>query len=159
MSKTTENFILLFARGFGAGFSPIAPGTAGSIIGVLLFLLISNLPLYFHLAFIIFFIFFSIYISHKAGIILKDPDHPQIVIDEISGFFLTLLFHKINLFTIIVGFLLFRIFDIIKPPPAKFFQVKMKNGFGCVFDDVVAGIYSSAMLFILEGVFLFYHHW
>lgn len=135
--------IKFFASGFGIGYFPFASGTFGTLIGVLIYFLISKSSFFVPIVVILFF--FGVYISTKAEEVYHEKDSHKIVIDEIVGFFIALAFLPPSILYIIVGFFLYRFFDIIKPYPARLFQ-GFKGGFGVMLDDVVAGLYTNLIL-------------
>jgi phosphatidylglycerophosphatase A len=141
--------ILLLASGLGAGFSPFAPGTAGTLVAIPIELLLSPIrsPVY-ELTLLTFF-FFSSWIAERAQNHWQKKDDQRIVIDEIMGYFLTMLWIPKTLLFISVGFLLFRLLDIVKPFPCRQLE-KVRGGFGVVLDDVFAGIYANIALQILR---------
>lgn len=138
-------FIVILATGFGAGYSPIAPGTLGTLLAIPIYYFLSEMssPLY-ELTLITFF-FLSSWISERAEKYLGKRDDPRIVIDEMMGFFITMLWVTKTPFSILVGFILFRFFDILKPFPIRRFE-KVRGGFGVVLDDVMAGIFANVIL-------------
>jgi len=89
------------------------------------------------------------YVSREAEIIFNEKDSSHIVIDEIVGFLFTMFLVSPTMLHILLGFVLFRIFDIVKPFPAGYVQDKFPGGYGVVSDDVVAGIYANIILLIL----------
>ena len=141
--------ILLLASGLGAGFSPFAPGTAGTLVAIPIELLLSPIrsPVY-ELTLLTFF-FFSSWIAERAQNHWQKKDDQRIVIDEIMGYLLTMLWIPKTLFFISVGFLLFRLLDIVKPFPCRQLE-RVRGGFGVVLDDVFAGIYANIALQILR---------
>jgi phosphatidylglycerophosphatase A len=141
--------ILLLASGLGAGFSPFAPGTAGTLVAIPIELLLSPIrsPVY-ELTLLTFF-FFSSWIAERAQNYWQKRDDQRIVIDEIMGYFLTMLWIPKTLLFISVGFLLFRLLDIVKPFPCRQLE-RVRGGFGVVLDDVFAGIYANIALQILR---------
>jgi len=146
----------IIATFFYTGYLPIAPGTWASLFTtVILFFVFKTLtlPMYLFLLVFIFIIgsVISDYLSKKYNV--EDPR--WIVIDEVVGImvtFLPLYYHVVfNYKALIVGFFLFRIFDVIKPFPVSWADKRIKNGFGIMFDDVLAGVYSAIILFLLRG--------
>ena len=138
-------FILVFASGFGAGFSPFAPGTAGTLFAIPVALVFSLLPFPLRELTLVTFCFLSFWIADKAQSHWGRGDDPRIVIDEIVGFLLTMLWLPTTAGWIIAGFFLFRFFDILKPSPIRRLE-KVRGGFGIVLDDVLAGIYGNIVL-------------
>jgi len=141
-------FVLLSATGLGAGFSPIVPGTMGTLFAIPLYYFVSSIssPLY-ELTLVAFF-FFSSWISNQAERYWGKKDDRRIVIDEIMGFLVTMLWIPRSPLFIVAGFLLFRFFDILKPFPIRRLE-RVGSGFGVVLDDVLAGIYSSIALHLV----------
>ena len=153
MRRPARSLVLFFASGGCAGYSPLAPGTAGSVVGLLLFYLLATLPpaLYCAVTFIIILI--AIWLAGKAEKLLGRNDPPQIVIDEIAGQLITLAVLPANWIYMLAGFLLFRLLDIIKPWPANKINSDMHGGAGIVLDDVVAGLYANLILQLARMVF------
>jgi len=144
-----KKFIILSASWFGTGFSPFASGTVGTLGAIPLYLLLATIPLPLYLLTLLAFSFFSCWASGQAEEIFGEKDSGKIVIDEVIGFLITMTAVPPSWLSIVAGFLLFRFFDITKIPPARFFDQKMKNGYGVVLDDVVAGIYACLSLHLL----------
>jgi phosphatidylglycerophosphatase A len=147
-TKTDWAAVILATAG-GAGFAPKAPGTAGSIVGVLIYLLIEALHLSaYYLHAIIFFFIVGIWASSRVEH-LWGHDSQRIVIDEVIGQMITFGIaagrYQLSAFYVILGFGLFRLFDIAKPFPIRRLE-RFKGGLGVVADDVGAGIYALAVL-------------
>jgi phosphatidylglycerophosphatase A len=142
-------FVLLFATGFGVGFSPVVPGTMGTLVAIPIYYSVSSIssPLY-ELTLVAFF-FFSSWISHQAEGYWGSKDDRRIVIDEIMGFLVTMLWVPKALFSIVAGFIFFRFFDILKPFPIRRLE-QVKSGYGVVLDDVMAGIYANIVVHLLN---------
>jgi phosphatidylglycerophosphatase A len=145
----SDRAALLIATAGGAGFAPKAPGTAGSIVGVLIYLLIESLEMgayYVHA--IIFFLIAGIWASSRMEH-LWGHDSQRIVIDEVVGQMITFGIaagrYQLSAFYIALGFGLFRFFDIVKPFPVRRLE-RFKGGLGVVADDVGAGLYALAAL-------------
>ena len=139
--------IKFFGTGFFSGFFPIAPGTFGSIIAVLIYLIPGFEHFYIIGSAIVLFFIIGIYTSGKIeNLIGHDPS--IVVIDEFVGMWLSLIFISKLWYFILIAFLLFRIFDIIKIFPANIIDRK-NGGFAIMFDDVIAGIYTNIILQIL----------
>jgi phosphatidylglycerophosphatase A len=138
-----------FALGFGSGLSPKAPGTAGTVAALPLAWLISTLPLFAQLLIIAPLFVVGIFICSVAGKNLGVADHGGIVWDEIVAMMLVLAFTPLFWAWWLVAFLLFRLFDIWKPYPIRQFDAKLKNGFGVMFDDLLAAIYAIISLRVL----------
>ncbi len=150
-----DKSVMMLATGFFVGYIPFAPGTFGSIVGLLLCFLLSKTKLSVAILFILIFIFFAIWISNRAEKILKQNDPGCIVIDEIAGIMLTLLGLPFNTISVAAGFVIFRFFDILKPFPIRYIERKFAGGTGIVLDDLMAGVYSNIalrLLFITTGI-------
>jgi phosphatidylglycerophosphatase A len=143
-----NRFFLLLASGLGAGFSPFAPGTAGTLVAIPFELFLSRIGFPVYELTLLTFFFFSSWISEKAQKHWQKGDDQRIVIDEMMGYFLTMLWIPKSLLFISIGFLLFRFFDIAKPFPCRPME-KVRGGFGVVLDDVFAGIYANITLRVL----------
>ena len=145
----SEKFIKVVATGFGSGLVPFAPGTAGTVVAIPIYLIFSPLfwPLYLLSALALTFL--AIYVSQEAEKIFRKKDASQIVIDEIAGFLWTMFLVIPSVLHVMLGFIFFRVFDIVKPFPARLFQNRLPGGYGIVLDDVVAGIYANLLLLIL----------
>ena len=144
----TPFFIKVAATGFGSGYAPIAPGTAGSLVGILIYLALTRLPWPVHLVTILLLILFAVYVSGEAEKIFNKKDSSYIVIDEIVGQQFALFFVPPKILYIALGFLAFRLFDIVKPPPARFCQDHLPGGWGVVMDDVMAGVWTNILLLL-----------
>lgn len=144
--KFRERAVLFLATGFFIGTVPFAPGTFGSIIGLPICFLISRLHILPSVICTILFIFFAIWIAAAAEKVLKKKDAGEIVIDEIAGLIVTFIGIPFTLKTVIVGFIIFRAFDILKPFPIGTLERKVAGGPGIVLDDVLAGLYANLIL-------------
>ena len=131
-----------FALGFGSGLAPKAPGTFGTLVGLPLFWLISSYALNTQLIIITSLFMIGIYFCDKTGKALGVADHGAIVWDEIVAMMLVLAFTPLAAIWWLVAFLLFRLFDIWKPFPVCYADAHFKNGFGVMFDDLLAAIYA-----------------
>ncbi len=143
------------ATGCGSGYFPVAPGTAGTIAAVPLYLILSPLSRPLYLLTVIAFSFLAVYASQVAEEIFRQKDSSRIVIDEWAGFLWAMLFIDPLPAHVLGAVVLFRIFDVMKPFPARLFQDRMPGGYGVVMDDVAAGIYANVCLHILirGGIF------
>lgn len=139
------------AFGFGSGLVPRAPGTVGTLLGLPLFWLIAAAApdLGNRVVLVIAAFLLGIWACARAGRALGVPDHGGIVWDEIVAFALVLLFTPPGWAWLALAFALFRLFDILKPWPIAFFDRRLKNGFGVMFDDLLAAVYAVA---ILKGI-------
>ena len=143
-----DQIIKILATGFGAGLSPVAPGTAGTFVGVLICLFCYPLAWPLRLLFVVAISAVSIYVAGQAETLFGKTDDQRIVIDEIAGLQVTMLPVAITGLHLCLAFVLFRIFDIWKPFPLDRLQ-KLPGGWGVVVDDLGAGIYGGLILFLL----------
>lgn len=148
-----EKLIKAAATGFGLGHVPVAPGTAGTLLGIPLFLVLSPLPPPAYLAVLLGCTGGACWIAGRAEAILGEKDSPKIVIDEIVGYLWTMALLSPTPAHLAVGFLLFRLLDITKPFPAGLIQRRVPGGCGVVLDDVAAGIYGNLLLNLLIRAF------
>jgi phosphatidylglycerophosphatase A len=144
-----EKLITFLATGFGSGLAPYAPGTMGTLVGVVICLLCLPLPWPLRLLTVLALSALSIYVAGRAEKIYQKKDDQRIVIDEIIGLQITMLPVAITILHLCVGFVLFRIFDILKPFPIGNLQ-RLPGGWGVVIDDVAAGIYAGVILLALN---------
>lgn len=144
-----KKFVVLFASWFGSGLSPVASGTVGTLAAIPFYLILSPLALPLYLLTLLAFFFFSCWAAGQAEEIFGEKDSGKIVIDEVIGYLITMTAVTPSWLSITAGFLLFRFFDITKIPPARFFDRNLKNGYGVVLDDVIAGIYACLSLHLL----------
>ena len=142
------------ALGCGSGLAPVAPGTFGTLFAWGTFLLFRPFFSDFQLLFLFAAAYLGgIWLIGVAGRALGNPDHGSIVWDEIVPFWLTLLLTPDAFFWQLAAFALFRAFDIVKPQPARYFDEKVKNGFGVMADDLVAAGYTLFVLALLKAAF------
>ena len=140
----------VFATGLGAGYSPVAPGTVGTLVAIPLFVLLSNWGTTGVLTGLVFIIILGIPAASRMEQLTAAKDPGRIVIDEIAGYLVTMLGSPPELFHIAVGFFLFRFFDILKPPPVRNLERSLFSGFGVMVDDLMAGVYAWGVLRLLE---------
>ena len=143
------NPIHFLALGFGSGLAPKAPGTFGTLAAVPLFLLMSSLSPLFYALLVLVVCISGIYICGKAAKDVGVHDHGAIVWDEFAGFFITMFMIPVSWQSVLVGFILFRIFDIAKPWPISVADKKLTGGFGIMFDDVLAGLFSLVIMHVI----------
>jgi phosphatidylglycerophosphatase A len=140
------------ALGFGAGLSPKAPGTIGTLIGFPLFWLLSFLSSTLFWVVLIGLLVLGIWVCDKTGRGLGVADHGGIVWDEIVAFALVLKFTPLTVAWFITAFALFRLFDIWKPFPIRYFDRTMKGGFGVMLDDLLAAGYAIIVVLTIRFV-------
>jgi phosphatidylglycerophosphatase A len=131
------------ALGFGAGLAPFAPGTFGTLVAIPIALVLERYAgdIGFAAAIAVLFVV-GAWASGVTGRALGVPDHGSIVIDEVVAFLLVLFFAGVTPLRIAFAFLLFRIFDIVKPPPIRQLDAALKNGVGVMLDDILAAGYA-----------------
>jgi len=136
--------------GFGSGLSPFAPGTAGTLLAVLLYIPLASLPLWAYVTVLVVGSLVGIILCEKTSNKLGGHDHPAIVWDEFLGYWLTMLLAPPGWLWIVVGFVLFRLFDIWKPWPISIIDHNVKGGLGIMLDDLVAGVYALVVLQLIH---------
>ena len=144
-----KNPIHFLALGFGSGLSPKAPGTMGTLAAVPLVILCANLSLNTFIAITVLISLIGIWICDKASKDAGVHDHGAIVWDEIAGYFITMIAIPITWQTLLVGFIIFRIFDIIKPWPISIADKKVGGGFGIMLDDIIASILALTLMHLI----------
>lgn len=149
-----DKIIEFLVTGVYFGYSPIIPGTIGTIWGIVIYIFLSNKIIFYYFFLLIFIVFAVILSDYSEKNIFKIKDSPHIVIDEIAGYLITMISFKYNrsldsIKYLIIGFILFRIMDIMKPFPIKNLQ-KLEGGIGIVIDDVVSGIIANLFLQFLR---------
>lgn len=146
-----ERLSIIISSFLYLGYSPVAPGTVGTLGAVILFYLISGFSSLFYFFFIIALIILGVWVSEIARMRLGGSDPSSIVIDEVCGFLVTMFMIHPTMINTVIGFLLFRFFDILKPPPIRRLET-LSGGVGIVADDVLAGIYANVLLQIFVRV-------
>jgi len=144
-----KNPVHFLALGFGSGLIPIMPGTFGSLAAVPLLLITANAPLWLFIGLTLAASVGGIYLCGKTAEDMKVHDHGSIVWDEVAGMLITFLFVPITAASLLAGFVLFRIFDILKPWPIGVIDKRLHGGTGIMLDDIVAGIMACACLHIM----------
>ena len=147
----TDRVALAVATVGGAGYSPVAPGTAGSLVAVAVLWLVP----FSRLELIVYFIVVTLvgtWAAHRAEALLGGKDPGAIVVDEVAGMTLSVLALPLTPAVLAVAFVLFRVFDVVKPPPARGSQ-SLRGGVGVMVDDLIAGLYALAVVGVLRGVF------
>jgi phosphatidylglycerophosphatase A len=147
--KVWTNPIHFLAFGLGSGTLPIAPGTWGTIAAIPIYLLLRDLSLFYYGMVLLVVIGAGIWLCDVAERDIGIPDYSGIVWDEIAGFLITMFAAPKQWVWILVGFILFRLFDIWKPWPIQQIDSYLKGGLGVMLDDVLAGIYAWLVLQIL----------
>ena len=146
----TNKAAVFLATGFYIGKIPLAPGTFGSLIGLPLCFLLAKIQLSAAIIAVLLIVALAIWISNVAERTLERKDPGCIVIDEIAGMVVTLIGLPFTLTTAVLGFILFRILDILKPFPIRILDKRLPGGLGIVADDVVAGIFANVLIRIFS---------
>ncbi len=147
MLKDPGHFLSL---GFGSGLAPKAPGTFGTLAALVIYLPMAQLDLVPYIVITIGLFLLGIWLCGRTASSLGTHDHGAIVWDEIVGFLITMALVECSLKSVILGFLLFRLFDILKPWPISWLDKKVHGGLGIMLDDVIAGIFALAILEYIE---------
>ncbi len=134
-----RNPIHLLAFGFGSGAMPKAPGTWGTLAAVPLYLLLQPLSLSLYLLILLLLTLVGIWLCHRTASDMGVHDHPGIVWDEFVGYLITMAAAPVGWGWVVVGFVLFRLFDIVKPWPISWVDAHVHGGVGIMLDDVLAG--------------------
>ena len=156
--RQTTDYLALAIATFGVGYLPLIPGTFGSLVGVGIFLLLftaASASFALVLIAILIITLSGIWAAFRTEELEGRKDPGKVVVDEVAGQMIALL--PLTLFSlqpltrgVIVSFILFRLFDIIKPYPAGRFE-RLKGGFGIMCDDLVAGVYAAAITSVFLG--------
>ena len=144
-----KRFVLVAVTWFGAGYSTIASGTVGTVAAIPFYLVLAQLSLPLYILSTVAFTLFACWAAGEAEKIFTEHDSSRIVIDEVAGFLVTMTALPISWQSIVVVFLMFRLFDITKPQPARWFDRSLHNGYGVILDDIVAGLYACAATHLL----------
>lgn len=148
-----RNPLHLLAFGLGSGGVPKAPGTAGTLAAVPLYLLMSPLPPLVYGFVVVAMFLFGIWLCGRVSQDLGVHDHGGIVWDEWVGFLITMAWAPSGWFWLLLGFALFRIFDICKPWPIGWLDRQVDGGLGIMLDDVLAGVYGLAVMQLIVGTY------
>ena len=140
----------LLAFGFGAGLSPKAPGTAGTLVAVPMAVALLQLPVLWRLLPVAIVCLVGVWLCDRSSRALGVYDHPGIVWDEIAGYLLTVMIFPLDLITLGGGFVLFRAFDILKPPPIRQADQHLTGGLGIMLDDLIAALFAGICLAALR---------
>ena len=141
-----RNPLHLMAFGFGAGCSPLAPGTMGTLVAVLLYLPLMQLSLAVYAAVLLLVTLVGVWLCDRVSRDLGVHDHPGIVWDEIAGYLVTMFAAPSGWAWVLLGFALFRLFDIWKPWPIAWLDRRVGGGLGIMLDDLVAGVFAATCL-------------
>jgi len=146
MSELHDRVVVLLARGFGVGCSPVAPGTLGTVVTVPLVCLQLVLSTEVFLVFVLVFVLGAVYVASVVEKQMNRTDDPSIVVDEMAGFLIAMTYVPLTIWSMLAGFMVFRALDIFKPPPVNTVERKFSGGLGIVGDDLVAGLMTNVLL-------------
>jgi len=144
-----DSAILFIATGGWTGRSPKAPGTVGTLAGIPFVLVFSVIPAAFSGVYVTALVLAAVFVADQAEKLIGRKDPGCIVIDEIAGYVITMSVVPVQISTLVAGFLIFRFFDIVKPAPVKYFETRFTGGAAVVLDDVMAGVLSAFVLWVL----------
>ncbi len=146
MKKAITIFIATAAY---TGYSPVMPGTVGTLWGIVIAYLEASRPVYAQVLVIAVVFAISVFFAGEAAGIFGTKDPKNVVCDEVCGFLVSIFLINFTFLNVILVFLLFRFFDILKPYPVGLIDKKVTGGFGIVLDDVAAGIYANICAHII----------
>lgn len=146
---TWTNPIHFITCGFGVGTFPFFPGTIGTLFSIPIVIMLSHTPLWFYLFTCVALFFIGMYCADITNRDFGTSDHPAAVIDEIATFPIVMIAIPLTWYYLLIGFCLFRFFDIVKPGPIRWVDKHVHGGFGVMFDDVLAALCSLIILHII----------
>ena len=144
--RLRDRVFIFLATGCGIGYVPLIPGTFGTLPGLPLCFLMAKIPIAVAAGAVVGIILVSMWIAGEAEKALGQKDPRKIVIDEIAGLAVALMGLPFNSVTVVLGFIVFRVFDSWKPFPLRLLERRLSGGIGVVMDDVGAGIYTNALI-------------
>ena len=151
MFRTLNLLAKAIATALGAGYSPIAPGTCGTLVTVPLAFALAPLPLWQYALVVVAIIAIAIWAADRADRAWGTHDTGRIVVDEVAGYLTTMaLVDRAHWVPLAVGFVVFRVLDIVKPPPIRWLDRNVSGGFGVVIDDVAAGVVGMVIMVALD---------
>ena len=151
MFRTVNGIAKAIATALGAGYSPVAPGTCGTLVTIPLAWALAGLGLLPYLGIVLGVIAIGIWAAGTADRAWGSHDSGRIVIDEVAGYLVTMaLVSRAHWVPLAVGFVVFRVLDITKPPPIRWLDQNLPGGFGVVIDDVAAGVLGMGIMVALD---------
>lgn len=138
------------ALGLGSGLAPVAPGTFGTLAAIPLYLLMQSMDIVTYSGLTVLFFIVGVWACQVYSNSLGVHDHGSIVWDEVVGYLITMMYAPAGWQWVVIGFFLFRLFDIWKPWPIRLLDKHVKGGFGIMIDDVLAGIYGLVVILVLS---------
>ncbi|HEU5055433.1 MAG TPA: phosphatidylglycerophosphatase A [Kofleriaceae bacterium] len=149
-NRALDRVAVAVATGAGVGYAPVAPGTFGTLLAVPIAWSVSALPQWGYLALCAAVTILAVWAAGRADRVFGEHDAGRIVIDEVAGFLCAMVpVSRADWTVLAAGFVLFRVADIAKPPPARWIDRRLQGGAGVVLDDVVAGAYAAVALWAL----------
>lgn len=139
------------ALGFGSGLSPVAPGTAGTLVAVPLAWVLKDLPLAAYATSLLVFTVFGAWICGRVGSRIGVTDHGALVWDEFVGYWLAVMLVPQHWGWLLAGFVVFRVLDIFKPWPIRALERRVPGGWGVMLDDVLAGAMALGLLAVAQA--------
>lgn len=153
-----DKFLKFYAVGFGSGLTKFAPGTFGTLFAVVLTALTGELPYWAKGVIFVLLLVGGVKAADRYEQLTGKKDASEVVIDEIAAYYMIFLFYPVNIASLLIGFVMFRLFDIWKPYPIKRLE-KVEGGLGVMLDDLMAAVYSMiAMIFLYGGYALLFSH-
>jgi len=149
-NQLIRNPVQMLAFGFGSGLAKKAPGTMGTLVAIPIYYSLMMFDDGVYLSALLIVMLAGIWICGKAADDIGVHDHGGIVWDEIAGYLLTMYWAAFNWQNIVLGFILFRLFDIVKPWPINWIDKKVGGGFGIMLDDVLAALMAAACLYGID---------
>ncbi len=140
------------AFGFGSGAAPVAPGTFGTLMAVALYLLLPQMSPLAYAGFVLASFALGVWLCGRTARDIGVHDHGGIVWDEFTGYWLTMFIAPPGWTWIVLGFVLFRLFDIVKPWPIRWLDRNVDGGLGVMIDDVLAGLMALVCLQLLAAI-------
>lgn len=151
MFRTLNGLSKAIATALGAGYSPIAPGTCGTAVTVPLAYALAHVALWHYTVVVVVLTAIAIWAADRADRAWGTHDSGRIVIDEVVGYLATMaLVDRGHWVPLVVGFVVFRFFDIVKPPPIRWLDQNLPGGYGVVLDDIAAGLFGMVVMVALD---------
>ena len=147
-----RNPVHFAAFGFGSGAAPVAPGTFGTAMAALLYVLLPAMSPWVYVTFVLMSFVAGIWLCGTTARDIGVEDHGGIVWDEFVGYWITMFMAPAGWWWIVIGFLLFRLFDIVKPWPIRWLDRNVAGGFGVMIDDVLAGLMALLCLQLIARI-------
>ncbi len=145
-----KRIVIFLATGCYVGYSPLVPGTTGTLAVIPIYFLLSRLSPFYYVVIVFGFTCIAVWVSDRAEVLLQARDCRHIVIDEMVGFLVTMFMVPPTWGNILIGFFLFRALDIVKPFPIRTLEERVRGGYGVVLDDIIAGIYANVIIHALR---------